>query len=106
MTFSSSSSSHFVALREQHPEWIEQNGDCPACESYESRFAERLNVFLSTATNSQVPSKGHRFLINGERYDGKLDLEHWLVALSAEEKSGSVLRHAEEKMKRARTTGD
>ena len=20
------------ALREQHPEWIEQNGDCPTCE--------------------------------------------------------------------------
>jgi hypothetical protein len=33
------------ALREQHPEWIEQNGDCPTCESYESRFAELLNIF-------------------------------------------------------------
>ena len=35
------------ALREQHPEWIEQNGDCPTCESYESRFAELLNIFQS-----------------------------------------------------------
>ena len=35
------------ALREQHPEWIEQNGDCPTCESYESRFAELLDLFLS-----------------------------------------------------------
>ena len=35
------------ALREQHPEWIEQNGDCPTCESYESRFAELLNMFQS-----------------------------------------------------------
>jgi hypothetical protein len=33
------------ALREQHPEWIEQNGDCPTCESYESRFLELLNLF-------------------------------------------------------------
>jgi len=35
------------ALREQHPEWIEQNGDCPTCESYESRFAELLDIFQS-----------------------------------------------------------
>ncbi len=35
------------ALREQHPEWIEQNGDCPTCESYESRFAELLDLFQS-----------------------------------------------------------
>jgi hypothetical protein len=35
------------ALREQHPEWIEKNGDCPTCESYESRFAELLNIFQS-----------------------------------------------------------
>ena len=40
------------ALREQHPEWIGQNGDCPTCESYESRFAELLNVFLSTERKS------------------------------------------------------
>ncbi len=33
------------ALREQHPEWIEQNGDSPICESYESRFAELLELF-------------------------------------------------------------
>jgi hypothetical protein len=35
------------ALREQHPEWIEKNGDCPTCESYESRFAELLSIFQS-----------------------------------------------------------
>ena len=35
------------ALREQHPEWIEKNGDCPTCESYESRFAELLTIFQS-----------------------------------------------------------
>jgi hypothetical protein len=35
------------ALREQHPEWIEPNGNCPTCESYESRFAELLTVFQS-----------------------------------------------------------
>jgi hypothetical protein len=40
------------ALREQHPEWIEQNGDCPTCESYESRFVELLNIFQSRKQKS------------------------------------------------------
>ena len=40
------------ALREQHPEWIEQNGDCPTCESYESRFAELLTIFQSNERTS------------------------------------------------------
>jgi hypothetical protein len=40
------------ALREQHPEWIEQNGDCPTCESYESRFAKLLNIFQSNERKS------------------------------------------------------
>jgi hypothetical protein len=40
------------ALRQQHPEWIEQNGDCPTCESYESRFAELLELFQSTERKS------------------------------------------------------
>jgi hypothetical protein len=40
------------ALREQHPEWIEQNGDCPTCESYESRFAELLTIFQSNEQKS------------------------------------------------------
>jgi len=37
-----------VALRTEHPEWIEPNGDCPMCEAYESRLAELLT--LSSAT--------------------------------------------------------
>jgi len=40
------------ALREQHPEWIEQKGGCPTCESYESRFAELLNHFRSNETQA------------------------------------------------------
>jgi hypothetical protein len=34
------------ALRAQHPEWIEPNGDCPTCHSYESRLAELLSLSL------------------------------------------------------------
>jgi hypothetical protein len=40
------------ALRAQHPEWIDENGDCPTCESYELRFAELLNLFQSNARTS------------------------------------------------------
>jgi hypothetical protein len=32
------------ALRVQHPEWVEPNGDCPTCESYESRLAQLLRL--------------------------------------------------------------
>ena len=32
------------ALRNQHPDWIEPNGDCLTCESYESRLAELLGL--------------------------------------------------------------
>jgi len=31
-------------LRIQHPEWVEPNGDCPTCDSYESRLAELLEL--------------------------------------------------------------
>jgi hypothetical protein len=34
------------ALRVEHPEWVEPNGDCPTCESYESRLAELLGLSL------------------------------------------------------------
>ena len=40
------------ALREQHPEWIEENGESPICESYESRFAELLTIFQSNEHKS------------------------------------------------------
>ena len=32
------------ALRVEHPEWVEPNGDCPTCESYEARLAELLGL--------------------------------------------------------------
>jgi hypothetical protein len=30
------------ALRVQHSDWIEPNGNCPTCDSYESRLADLL----------------------------------------------------------------
>jgi hypothetical protein len=42
-------------LRVQHPEWVEPNGDCPTCDSYESRLAELLGL----TQRSSVVSVGH-----------------------------------------------
>jgi len=33
------------ALRAQHPEWIQPDGQSPICDDYDSRFAELLNLF-------------------------------------------------------------
>ncbi len=35
------------AIRTQHPEWIQPNGDCPTCDSYEARLAELLGLSLT-----------------------------------------------------------
>jgi hypothetical protein len=42
------------ALRVQHPDWVEPNGNCPTCDSYESRLADLLG--LSPQTNSAISS--------------------------------------------------
>ena len=48
-------------LRIQHPEWIQSNGECPTCDSYESRLTELLGA--STRTGSNGPIAGnHRAL--------------------------------------------
>jgi hypothetical protein len=36
----------------QHPEWIEANGDCPTCDSYDRRLAELIRAFQSATNNS------------------------------------------------------
>jgi hypothetical protein len=41
-------------LRVQHPEWVEPNGGCPRCDSYESRLAELLESFTRTGSNESV----------------------------------------------------
>jgi len=32
------------ALRIQHPEWVQPNGESPVCDSYEARLMETLDV--------------------------------------------------------------
>ena len=39
-------------LLAQHPEWIEANGDCPKCDSYDRRLAQLITVFQSATGNS------------------------------------------------------
>jgi len=39
-------------LMAQHPEWIDANGDCPTCDSYDRRLAELITVFQSATGQS------------------------------------------------------
>ncbi len=47
-------------LRVQHPEWVEPNGGCPKCDSYESRLAELLESFTRTGSNESVAAVHRR----------------------------------------------
>jgi hypothetical protein len=51
-------------LRIQHPEWIQPNGECPMCDSYEARLMELLNTFRRTGSNESVADI-HRVLEQG-----------------------------------------
>jgi hypothetical protein len=45
-------------LRVQHPEWVEPNGDCPTCDSYELRLAELLGlIWRSNAVRMRKSSR-------------------------------------------------
>jgi hypothetical protein len=46
------------ALREQHPEWVEPDGDSPTLHSYERRFAELLALFAKSGTRSAQTLNG------------------------------------------------
>jgi hypothetical protein len=41
-------------LMAQHPEWIEANGDCPTCDSYDRRLAELITVFESATRDPLI----------------------------------------------------
>jgi hypothetical protein len=42
------------ALRVQDSDWVEPDGNCPACDSYESRLVDLLG--LCPQKNSAIPS--------------------------------------------------
>ena len=41
------------ALRKEHPEWVEPNGESPMCDSYESRLIELLDTFAQSGSNAR-----------------------------------------------------
>jgi hypothetical protein len=41
-------------LRVQHPDWIEPNGECPMCDSYEARFTQLLDAYRQNESNESV----------------------------------------------------
>jgi hypothetical protein len=48
------------ALRKEHPEWVEPNGESPMCDSYEARLTEQLDTFTrrgSHAGKGDFPSQ-------------------------------------------------
>ena len=51
-------------LRIQHPEWVEPNGECPVCDSYEARLIELLDTFTRTGSDESVADI-HRALEQG-----------------------------------------
>jgi hypothetical protein len=38
-------------LRLQHPDWIQPNGQCPMCDSYEARLIKLLDASLPGESN-------------------------------------------------------
>jgi hypothetical protein len=51
-------------LRIQHPEWVELNGECPTCDSYEARLIELLDTFTRTGSDESAADI-HRVLEQG-----------------------------------------
>jgi hypothetical protein len=48
-------------LRMQHPEWVKPNGECPACDSYESRLTKMLDT-LARRGSDEFIAPPHRAL--------------------------------------------
>jgi hypothetical protein len=46
-------------LRIQHPDWVEPNGDCPTCDSYEARLAVLLGLTQRSKVMQPAPFLGH-----------------------------------------------
>jgi hypothetical protein len=44
-------------LRIQHPEWIQPNGECPMCDSYEARLMELLAASIEVDPTRSLLSR-------------------------------------------------
>jgi hypothetical protein len=43
-------------LRLQHPEWIQPNGECPKCDSYEAHLIELLDASRPSKSSENIAS--------------------------------------------------
>ena len=41
-------------LRNQHPEWIEPNGECPECDFYEGRLMEEIDILTRRGSDASI----------------------------------------------------
>ena len=41
-------------LRLQHPDWIQPNGQCPMCDSYEARLIKLLGALIPGESNENA----------------------------------------------------
>jgi hypothetical protein len=41
-------------LQVQHPEWIQPNGQCPMCDSYEARLIKSLPTSIPTESSDNM----------------------------------------------------
>ncbi len=41
------------ALRKEHPEWVEPNGESPMCDFYEAHLTEQLETFTRRGSNAR-----------------------------------------------------
>jgi hypothetical protein len=41
------------ALRKEHPEWVEPNGESPMCDFYEALLTEQLETFTRRGSNAR-----------------------------------------------------
>ena len=47
-------------LRIQHPEWIQQNGESPMCDSYEERLMKLLDASMPSESNEHIALPGRQ----------------------------------------------
>ena len=46
-------------LRVQHPEWVNPNGESPACDSYEARLTKMLDTLTLRGSNESIVPPHH-----------------------------------------------
>jgi len=63
-------------LRRQHPEWVQPNGECPTCDSYEARLMELLDTSTRKGSNESIAAP-HRALEHGLNWVGTVAV-YWL----------------------------